>query len=154
MLRREPGEGVGGRKSQKQKPCDGKRLDQSRKKARPGWPKPSGQGTERVGRQEMRREVDGQSRRSLTVLVWSLDFIPYVTGNRRKVLNRGTEVIQFMFLKYHCDKPVFKLSLGPQSGILLRQPWQTKTSAFFSFGVLRNVSLTRGHEDPFLCLLM
>lgn len=93
MLRGEPGEGVGGRKSQKQKPCDGKGFDQSRKKARPGWPKPSGQGTERVGRLEMRTEVGGQSRQSLTILVQSLDFIPYVIGNRWKVLNRGTEVI-------------------------------------------------------------
>ena len=108
MLRREPGEGVGGRKLQKQKPCDGKGLDQSRKKARPGWPKPSGYGTERVGRQEMRMEGGGQSRQSLTILVWSLDFILYVIGNCRKVLNRGTEVIRFMFLKYHSDKPAFK----------------------------------------------
>lgn len=53
-------------------------------------------------------EVGGQSRQSLTILVWSLDFILYVIGNCRKVLNRGTEVIRFMFLKYHSDKPAFK----------------------------------------------
>lgn len=94
MLRREPGEGVGRGGNRKSKSLAmGRDLISPEKKARPGWPKPSGQGTERVGRLEMRTEVGGQSRQSLTILVWSLDFIPYVIGNCWKVLNRGTEAI-------------------------------------------------------------
>lgn len=56
----------------------------------------------------------GQSRQGLAILVRSWDFIPSVIGSRQKVLNRGTEVIQFMFLKYHSDKPARRRSSTPR----------------------------------------
>lgn len=87
MLRREPEKGPG-KEITKAKPCNGKGLI-SPEKARPGWPKPSGTRNREGGRQEMRMEVGGQSRQSLTIWfgVWIL--FRDASGNCQKVLNRG-----------------------------------------------------------------